>query len=49
LDCGALIVGRMMGAYTSATATDFNFFKKAEIVVINEHVAEECDVVPLTA
>ncbi len=28
---------------------DFNFFKKAEIVVINEHVAEECDVVPLTA
>lgn len=49
LDCGALIIGRMMGAYTSATATDFNFFKKAEIVVINEHVAEECDVVPLTA
>lgn len=33
---GDLIIGRMMGAYTSATATEFNFFKKAEIVVLNE-------------
>jgi len=36
LNDGDLIVARMMGAYTSATATEFNFFKKAEIVVINE-------------
>lgn len=36
LNDGDLIVGRMMGAYTSATATEFNFFKKAEIVVVNE-------------
>lgn len=37
LDNGDLIVGRMMGAYTSATATDFNFFKRAQTVVLNSH------------
>ncbi len=36
LDNGDLIIGRMMGAYTSATATDFNFFKRAQTVVMNE-------------
>ncbi|WP_375749981.1 type III PLP-dependent enzyme [Vibrio sp. HN007] len=36
LENGDLIVGRMMGAYTSATATDFNFFKRAKTVVLNE-------------
>ncbi|ELI1839400.1 type III PLP-dependent enzyme [Vibrio fluvialis] len=36
LDNGDLIIGRMMGAYTSATATDFNFFKRAQTVVFNE-------------
>lgn len=36
LQIGDLIVGRMMGAYTWATATDFNFFKRAKVVVINE-------------
>ncbi|CAE6953695.1 type III PLP-dependent enzyme [Vibrio alginolyticus] len=36
LENGDLIIGRMMGAYTSATATDFNFFKRAETIVINE-------------
>lgn len=33
---GDLVVSTMMGAYTSCTATDFNFFKRAEIVVLNE-------------
>lgn len=33
---GDLIVTRMMGAYTCATATDFNFFKKANIIALNE-------------
>lgn len=37
LNNGDLVIGRMMGAYTSATATDFNFFKRAQTVVINEH------------
>jgi len=47
LECGDLIVGRMMGAYTWASATEFNFFRKAQIVVINEQVGEECEVVTL--
>ena len=37
LQMGDLIVGRMMGAYTWASATDFNFFKRAKVVVMNEH------------
>ena len=36
LNNGDLIVSTMMGAYTSCTATDFNFFKRAEFVVLNE-------------
>jgi ornithine decarboxylase len=36
LEVGDLIVGTMMGAYTWASATDFNFFKRAKVVVINE-------------
>ena len=36
LNDGDLIITRMMGAYTSATSTDFNFFKKANIVTLNE-------------
>jgi ornithine decarboxylase len=39
LEMGDLIVGRMMGAYTMASATDFNFFKRAKVVVMNEHPA----------
>ncbi|CAH9049512.1 Lysine/ornithine decarboxylase [Pseudoalteromonas sp. CIP111854] len=37
LNNGDLIVARMMGAYTSATATDFNFFKRAQTITLNEH------------
>ncbi|GLT17581.1 ornithine decarboxylase [Vibrio zhanjiangensis] len=36
LDNGDLVIGRMMGAYTSATATDFNFFKRAQTILLNE-------------
>jgi ornithine decarboxylase len=36
LQIGDLIVGRMMGAYTSATATDFNFIPRARIVAVNQ-------------
>lgn len=35
LDIGDLIVGKMMGAYTIATATDFNFIPRAQIVEID--------------
>ena len=35
---GDLLVGRMMGAYTAASATDFNFFPRARILPINRRV-----------
>ena len=35
LNIGDLVVGRQMGAYTWATASTFNFFPKATIVVAN--------------
>ncbi|MBE4609392.1 type III PLP-dependent enzyme [Vibrio navarrensis] len=38
LENGDLVIGRTMGAYTSATATDFNFFKRAQTIALNEHV-----------
>jgi ornithine decarboxylase len=47
LEVGDLIVGRMMGAYTWASATDFNFFKRAKVVVMNEHPAAANRVVRL--
>jgi ornithine decarboxylase len=37
LQIGDLLVGRMMGAYTSATATDFNFIPRAKIVAFSRH------------
>lgn len=47
LEMGDLIVGRMMGAYTMASATDFNFFKRAKVVVMNERPAAANRVVRL--
>lgn len=38
LQIGDLIVGRMMGAYTAASATDFNMLKKAKFVILNEMI-----------
>ena len=35
LEIGDLVVGRTMGAYTSATATDFNFVRRARVVPVN--------------
>jgi ornithine decarboxylase len=35
LDLGDLIVGREMGAYTSASATDFNFFPRATVLTLD--------------
>jgi len=36
LQIGDLLVGRMMGAYTQATATDFNFIPRARMVAVNQ-------------
>jgi ornithine decarboxylase len=47
LELGDLVVGRMMGAYTWASATDFNFFKRAKVVVMNEQPVDAKRVVRL--
>jgi ornithine decarboxylase len=36
LKSGDLIVGRAMGAYTWASASEFNFFPRATVVSVNE-------------
>lgn len=38
LEVGDLLVGRMMGAYTAATATDFNFVPRARVVAVGRRV-----------
>jgi ornithine decarboxylase len=47
LEVGDLVVGRMMGAYTWASATDCNFFKRAKVVVMNEQPVDAKRVVRL--
>lgn len=36
LEIGDVIVGSTMGAYTSSSATDFNFIRRARVVAVNE-------------
>jgi ornithine decarboxylase len=36
LEIGDLLVGRVMGAYTQAAATDFNLIPRAKIVAVNQ-------------
>jgi ornithine decarboxylase len=45
LEAGDLVVGRQMGAYTSACATDFNFIRRARVLAINVDAA---DATPVT-
>ncbi len=45
LEIGDLIIGHMMGAYTIATATDFNLFPKPKIVVMGQGAAANADTV----
>jgi ornithine decarboxylase len=35
LEVGDLVVGRMMGAYTWASASEFNFFPKATVLALD--------------
>ena len=37
---GDLVIAKMMGAYSWASATEFNFFRKATIVPINEQASQ---------
>jgi len=36
LEIDDLVIGEMMGAYTAATATDFNSLNRATIIILNE-------------
>ncbi len=47
LKAGDLIVGRAMGAYTWASASEFNFFPKATVVSVNRRTGDTGSVVPL--
>ena len=41
LSLGDLVVGRTMGAYTAAHATDFNFIPRARIVAVNRRTGRQ--------
>jgi len=47
LKAGDLIVGRAMGAYTWASASEFNFFPKATVVSVNRKPGDTGSVIPL--
>lgn len=47
LKVGDLIVGRAMGAYTWASATDFNFFPRARVVSVNLTPGDTGTVMPI--
>jgi ornithine decarboxylase len=47
LRVGDLVIGRAMGAYTTASATDFNFFPRARVVSVNLHPGDEGTVLPV--
>jgi ornithine decarboxylase len=47
LKAGDLIIGRAMGAYTRASATDFNFFPRATVVAVNTRPGDTGSVDPL--
>jgi ornithine decarboxylase len=41
LEIGDVLVGQTMGAYTSSSATDFNFIRRAKVIAINEKPESE--------
>ena len=47
LKAGDLIMGRAMGAYTWASASEFNFFPKATVVTVNAKAGDMGSVVPV--
>ncbi len=47
LKAGDLIVGRAMGAYTWASASEFNFFPKATVVSVNRSPGDTGTVMPV--
>lgn len=49
LEAGDLVVGRSMGAYTWASASDFNFFARATVVAVNSRPGDTGAVTHLDA
>ncbi len=47
LQAGDLIVGRAMGAYTWASASEFNFFPRAQVVSVNTRPGDTGSVIPV--
>ena len=47
LDAGDLLVGRAMGAYTWASASEFNFFPRATVVSVNARPGDTGSVMPV--
>jgi ornithine decarboxylase len=47
LKAGDLVIGRSMGAYTWASASEFNFFPKATVVSVNRTPGDTGSVVPM--
>jgi len=47
LAIGDIVVGKQMGAYTSASSTQFNLFDKAKIVAINQVVTQDNKVIQI--
>jgi ornithine decarboxylase len=47
LKAGDLVVGRAMGAYTWASASEFNFFPRATVVSVNQRPGDSGSVAPL--
>jgi ornithine decarboxylase len=47
LEVGDLIVGRAMGAYTWASASEFNFFPRATVVSVNMTAGDPGAVIPV--
>ena len=47
LEAGDLIIGRAMGAYTWASASEFNFFPKATVVSVNAAPGDTGTVMPI--
>jgi ornithine decarboxylase len=47
LKAGDLIIGRAMGAYTRASASEFNFFPRATVIAVNTRAGDAGGVDPL--
>ena len=47
LSIGDVIIGRAMGAYTWASASEFNFFPKATVVSVNSVPGDRGQILPI--